>query len=386
MRRDFEDLVVEVLGTQQELVDELQELAAAGTLDDAVVIGGRQREDLADGVVRDDLLAGTLELGRVVQRADADDGGLALGQAGHGVDRADAAGVGQGHGGARVVVSRQLAVAGPLDEVLVGVPELGEVERLRLLDVRDHQQAGAVRLGHVDGDAEVDVRRLDGDGLAVHLVVVHVHGRELGQGPDDGVADQVGEGDLAAAGTGQVGVDDNAVVDQQLGRNRPDAGGGGHLEAGDHVGGDGLGRTAEDRDNIFLGCGGCLDVLRELGRNRLGAGARLGLLRAVAGYRSGGLLRGARGSGRCRRCRRGGGRGRRGAGAAAGTGGYDGHLAGGRIGRRGRHIRDPVGSWAATTVKRFEQGPPFGIDRILVLLVTLVQFVNEPLVSAKFLW
>ena len=48
--------------------------------------------------------------------------------------------------------------------------------------------------------------------------------------------------------------------------------------------------------------------------------------------------------------------------------------------------RDTVGRWAAAAVKRFEQGPPFGIDRILVLLVTLVQFVNEPLVSAKFLW
>ena len=219
----FEDLVVEVLGTEQELVDQLEELAAARTLDDAVVIGGGQREHLADGVVRDDLLAGTLEFRRVVQGADADDGGLALGEAGHGVDGADAARVGQGHGGALVVVGRQLAVAGALDEVLVGVPELREVERLGLLDVRDHEQACAVRLRHVDGDAEVHVGGLDGDRLAVHLVVVHVHGRELGERPDDGVADEVGERDLAAARTGQVGVDDDAVVDQELGRNRPDA-------------------------------------------------------------------------------------------------------------------------------------------------------------------
>ena len=126
-----------------------------------------------------------------------------------------------------MVVRGQLAGAGTLDQVLVGVPELGEVQGLRLLDVRHHQQAGAVRLGHVDGDAEVHVRGLDGDRLAVHLVVVDVHGRELGQGPDHGVADQVGEGDLAAAGAGQVGVDDHAVVDQQLGRDGADAGGGG---------------------------------------------------------------------------------------------------------------------------------------------------------------
>ena len=239
-----------------------------------MVIRGGQREDLADRVVRDDLFARTLELGRVVQRADADDGGLALGEAGHGVDGADAAGVRQGDGGARVVVSGQLAVAGTLDEVLVGVPELGEVEGLRLLDVGNHQQAGSVGLGHVDGDAEVHVGRLDGDGLAVHLVVVHVHGRELGQGPDDGVADQVREGDLAAAGTGQVGVDDHAVVDQQLGRDRTDAGGGGDLKAGHHVRGDGLGRSAEDGDDVFLGRRGCLDILGELGRDRLGCRCR----------------------------------------------------------------------------------------------------------------
>ena len=308
----LEDLVVEVLRAQQELVHELQELAAAGTLDDAVVIGGGQREDLADGVVRDDLLAGALELGRVIQCADADDGGLALGEARHGVHGADAARVGQGHGGARVVIGGQLAVAGALDQVLVGVPELGEVEGLRLLDVRHHQQAGAVRLGHVDGDAEVHVCRLDRDGLAVHFVVVDVHGGELGQRTDDGVADQVREGDLAAAGAGQVGVDDHAVVDQQLRRDGADAGGGGNLQAGDHVGGDGLGRSAEDGDDVLFGCRGGLDVLGQLCRDRRGAGG-LGLLCAVAGNSGRSFLR--------RGCRRLGAAGWAGAAGLAGAAG-----------------------------------------------------------------
>ena len=324
----LEDLVVEVLRAQQELVHQLQELAAAGTLDDAVVIGGGQREDLADGVVRDDLLAGTLELGRVVQCADADDGGLALGQARHRVHGSDAAGVGQRHRGAGVVVRRQLAGAGALDQVLVGVPELGEVEGLRLLDVRDHEQAGAVGLGHVDGDAEVHVRRLDRDRLAVDLVVVDVHRGELGQGADDGVADQVREGDLAAAGAGQVGVDDHAVVDQQLRRDGAHAGGGRNLQAGDHVGGDGLGRAAEDGDDVFLGRGRGLDVLGQLGRDRLGAGAGVEVLGAVAGNGGRGFLRGGsaaalrrerrrRAAGR-RRCRR-------------GSRSYDGKFAGGGV-------------------------------------------------------
>jgi hypothetical protein len=40
----FEDLVVEVLCAEEQRVDELEEFAAAGTLDDAVVIGGGQGE------------------------------------------------------------------------------------------------------------------------------------------------------------------------------------------------------------------------------------------------------------------------------------------------------------------------------------------------------
>ena len=43
--------------------------------------------------------------------------------------------------------------------VLVGGPEVGEVHRLGGLDARHEQLAGAVGLGHVDGQAEVDVGR-----------------------------------------------------------------------------------------------------------------------------------------------------------------------------------------------------------------------------------
>jgi hypothetical protein len=52
------------------------------------------------------------------------------------------------------------------------------------------------------------------------------------------------------------------------------------------------------------------------------------------------------------------------------------------MGSEGR-CRGSVGR-AVYGVEGFEQRPPLGIDRILVLLVPLVQFVNEPLVAAKF--
>ena len=89
-----EDLVPELVAEQVGL-DQLQELAGAGALDDAVVVGRGQGDDLGDRIARQGAGGGAAELGGVVQRADAHDRGLALGQAGHGVHGADAAGVGQ---------------------------------------------------------------------------------------------------------------------------------------------------------------------------------------------------------------------------------------------------------------------------------------------------
>ena len=52
---------------------------------------------------------------------------------------------------------------------------------------------------------------------------------------DQRVADQVGEGDLAAAGAGEVVVDDGAVVPEQLDRHRAHRGRGRHGQRGVHV-------------------------------------------------------------------------------------------------------------------------------------------------------
>src|SRR3546814_18122149 len=57
---------------------------SAGTLDDAVVIRAGEGDRLADGQLVQRLLAGTLELGRVLQRAGAHDASLTLHQAGNG--------------------------------------------------------------------------------------------------------------------------------------------------------------------------------------------------------------------------------------------------------------------------------------------------------------
>ena len=166
------------------------------------------------------LLGRALERGRVLERARADDAAGALGEPGHRVLGADAARVGQRDRGAGEVGGGQLVAAGAGHHVFVGREELGEGHRVGALDVRNEQRARAVGLGQVDRDAEVDVRGHDDARLAVGLGVRHVLAREHLEGLHDRPADEVGERDLAAACAAQVVVDDDAVVDHQLGRAR----------------------------------------------------------------------------------------------------------------------------------------------------------------------
>ncbi len=239
-----EDLVEEVVGEQQ-LVDGAQEVAGLGALDDAVVVGRRQRDQLAEAHLGDALLAGALELGRVLHRAGADDRALTAHQPRHRVHGADGAGVGQRDGHAGEVLGGQLAVAGAPHDVLVGGDELTETHCLATLDGGDDELRVAVLALQVDGQTQIGVRRRDHVRLAVHLGEVPVHVREALDRLHDRVAEQVGEADLAAAGALEVVVDDDAVVDHQLGRDGPHAGGRRHVQRGVHVLDDGRGGAAQ---------------------------------------------------------------------------------------------------------------------------------------------
>jgi hypothetical protein len=112
-------VLVEVVLADQQLVHDLEELAGAGTLDDAVVVGAGERDGLRYGQAGERLDACALELGRVIEGARADDAALALHQARHGVHGSDAARVGERHGRAGEIVGRELALAGTADEVFV---------------------------------------------------------------------------------------------------------------------------------------------------------------------------------------------------------------------------------------------------------------------------
>ena len=195
-----EDLVVEPVGAQQQLVHPLEEQARLRTLDDAVVVGRGDDHDLRHAEVGECSRVGALVRGGIVERADADDQALSRHQPRHRLHGADGAGVGEAHRGAGEVVGAELVRADLADEVLVGVPEAAEVERVGVLDDRDEQRARAVALLDVDGEAEAEVLVADDLGLAVVVLdVARVHDRDgLGDGPHDREADEVGEADLAA--------------------------------------------------------------------------------------------------------------------------------------------------------------------------------------------
>ena len=129
---------------------------------------------------------------------------------------------------------------------MVGGDELGECEGVGVVDDGDLQGVVALRVGHVDGQAESDVRELFDGGLAALEGVAHVEVGHLAQGFDERVADEVGERDFAADGACQVGVDEGPVFDEEFGGNLALGGGRWDGQRGFHVLGGGAGDGFQD--------------------------------------------------------------------------------------------------------------------------------------------
>ncbi len=139
-----EDVVVEAVLAEQQLVDPLQEQPRLGALDDPVVVGRGDRDDLREPEVGEDARIGALELRPGSRGADADDEALARHQARHRLDGADRARVGEADRGAREVVGESL-----LDRTLrirssydAQNPRKSRVSAFS--DARHHQRAAAV--------------------------------------------------------------------------------------------------------------------------------------------------------------------------------------------------------------------------------------------------
>ena len=136
-----EDLVVEAVVAHEQLVHPGEEEARLGSLDDPVVVGRGEGDDLRDPELGEGGRVGGGELRRVGERADADDGSLAGHEAGNRLGRAERAGVRDGDRHAGEVLDRQLVRAHLAHELLVGVQEAGEIQLVGTLHAGDDEGA-----------------------------------------------------------------------------------------------------------------------------------------------------------------------------------------------------------------------------------------------------
>ena len=147
--------------------------------------------------------------------------------------------------------------------------------------------------------------------------VLRIAGHGVGDRPHDGVADEVGEADLAHPAAGAVAVDDLAVDLEQLGRDVAEARRRRHGEAALHVGGDRRAGATDGRARLLVRSrrlGRLARLLVATGRRRAGRLRRpAGLIGGDAGAASPALARARRRRWRPRPARR----RRRGAGAEA---------------------------------------------------------------------
>ena len=298
-----EDSVVEVIAAEQVVLDQLQELARTGALNHTVIVGAGQGDNLRQALLGDQLLGQATELSRVLKSTHTNNGGLTLRQTGHRVNGTDTAGVGQRHSSAAEVLNGQCTATATLDDVVVSVPELAEAQLLSTLNVRNHQVTRTIRAGNINCQAEVHVSIVNGNGLTLLIHVVgHVHGGHSRNGADDRVTNDVGEGNLTAAGAGQVLVDGATVLNQELSGDRANSRSGGDGQRLFHGRDDRLGGATQGDNLVFSRfhgisfrssrCGGggsrCFRRLRCHGSGG-GCGSR----------RSGGGSCGSHGSSRC---------------------------------------------------------------------------------------
>ena len=169
-----------------------QEVARFRALDDAVVVGRGERHHFLGADLRADLG----QPDGVGDRSGGNDRALADHQPRHRGDGAQTAGVGQRDVGADQVVGAQRVVARLLHERVVGAHELLERLATGVANDRHHQRVRAVLLLDVDGKTEMDGAVVEAMWLAVDLLKVGCHDRQLAHRACDRIGDQVREGDL----------------------------------------------------------------------------------------------------------------------------------------------------------------------------------------------
>ena len=139
------------------------------------------------------------ELRRIRDRAGGDDAALARHEARYRRDRAEPARVGERHRGTGKVVRHQLVVTRLVDQLLVGREEFRETERVRELDDRDHEAAGAILALDIHRQPEIHVLGNDLERVGAALEHAGSHHRELAAATHQRPRNQVRERKLLGA-------------------------------------------------------------------------------------------------------------------------------------------------------------------------------------------
>ena len=177
-----EDLVVEPMATRQPLGHVLEEQTRLSTLDDPVVIGRGDGEDLPQPEVRQHPGVGGLEARRPAAGAHAAEGALSRQQPRHRLHGAERPRIGQRDRRAGEVIRSDGPCVDLAHEILVGEQEGPEVHGVGGSDAWNHQVAGAISLLDVDGQSETDMVRSQDSGSAPvidRLDEAGVHGRDV---------------------------------------------------------------------------------------------------------------------------------------------------------------------------------------------------------------
>ena len=188
----------------------------------------------------------------------------------------DSARVCQGNGVSREIVGGEFVSASAGNDVLVGLEEVGKAHLLGLLDSGNYECATSIGLGDVDCEPEVNVRGNHQRRHPVWLVVKHVLRRERFEGANHRPADDVRERHLSATSAAEVIVDDNSIVNHELGGNRADARGRRDTQTRIHVGGESFRHSLQSGNRVLVGRIRRTRGSRCLSRNRCFGGQRRG--------------------------------------------------------------------------------------------------------------
>ena len=173
----------------------LQEHAALGTLNNAVVVRARHRDDFGNAECIQVGFVRTLELCGVINASHTNNHALTRHKARHGLHCADCAGIGDGDICALEVSNGEFVVLDLANDLVISNKEACEVECVCITKNRHDEVACAVTLVNINSKSDIDMRVANDHWLAGFINgkrIAHV-GNSVGDSANNGVRDDVRE-------------------------------------------------------------------------------------------------------------------------------------------------------------------------------------------------